>query len=300
MQQDTKKERKRQTQLSAHTPSNLVFNPSPYVLILLLLITSITRAQNTVDYENIFSLQHNRVGIPKGNTLYIHSLQQKEWVKIDSIPIPEKYVALDGNIRRVYILLDEAMVFQGFYGENNDTLYFNDNIQTPSTKNWIRTPYSTEKDFWMYANGHEFGFINDGKEWHQIDMLDYLSTSIGDTSSTPMMNEEDLKSVKKLYSFRIILDDFVAAVRTGTVTFHSHEFGSDDTEAARTNFEQHHGTPYPIVGDMEFRFDKDAITAFIYDQTFIGVVYAEFIRFYSYDYGDKKWTQSSEHPDLKL
>ncbi len=97
------------------------------LFVLSVVVTNFTvQAQENIDYENIFSLKYNQLAVPKGNTLHIYSLKQGNWILADSLVLPSNYRALDGNIRKIYMLMEDKMIFHGFYGERNDTLYFND------------------------------------------------------------------------------------------------------------------------------------------------------------------------------
>lgn len=271
---------------------------APYVLCLILFISSSAQAQQGIDYTNIFSLQHNRVGVPKGNQLCIYAIRDEEWTVADSISLPDNYKALDGNIRRVYILMDDSMVFHGFYGETTDSLRFDGDLPSPTQENWIRTPYSTEKDFWVYDNGREVGVMKDGGEWYKVDMHERLSALNNGDNLPPLLSEQAGESVLKLYSFDIHAEDHVVAVHADRITFHRYMLKSDYSEAIQIDFKERYGHPYPTAADMEFSLHDDALTAFVYDRKYIAIVTAIKIQFYSFDLENNTWILDPRIPEL--
>lgn len=264
----------------------------------LLLHTSIAISQSAVDHENIFSLHHNRVGIPKDNSLFVYSLKSKSWEVSDTIALPENYLALDGNIRRVYIFMDEKVVFHGFHGEYNDTLLFSDTIGRPRISHWIRTPYSTEKDFSAYENERHITYVKDGGQWYKIDVVDRMSFLFKDNDVIPLLTEKESAPFKKLYSFKHGSSDYLAAVFEDQVTFHRYELRDEYMEAIKLEFESK-GQPYPTLAELVFKLPAESKTAFIYNYNTIAVIFPDAIRFYEYDYADKLWHANFQIPDLE-
>ncbi len=266
--------------------------------LMVLFHTSFVMAQDTIDYENIFSLQHNRVAVPKGRMLHIYSLSKGNWQVMDSLALPKAYQALDGNIRKVYMLMEDKMVFHGFNGERRDTLRGNDSLKMPAASHWIRTPYTTEKDISVYQHGRQITYVNDGDEWYKIDMSERLAQVLKKASVEPLVKEDDAKPFKKLYSFENAVDEQLSAVYDDKITFHRYDLPEVYMQALKIDFEERYGHPYPLQEEMEFVMKGEAITAFIYDRRMVAVVFPDLIRFYVYDFGRKRWIQNPDIPDL--
>lgn len=269
-------------------------------IVLFIPLTTFPQGSGSIDYNNIFSLRHNRVGVPQDNLLRIYSLRHGNWNVTDSISLPHPYVALDGNIRRVYILLENMMLFHGFNGEANDSLHFDANTPHPKPDNWIRTPYSTETDFWVYDNEREVGMLKDGEEWYYVDMHDRRAASAETQSLPPLLTKPEINSVEKLYSFGYNMDVHLAAVHLEKITFHNYQLETDFTKAMKNEFVRRYGYPYPALEELEFKLADDVLTAFIYDQQYIAAVYTDKIRFYRYDFSRRQWEQDPALPDLTL
>lgn len=260
--------------------------------------TSFVMAQDTIDHENIFSLQHNRVAVPKGHMLRIYSLKKGNWQVMDSLALPKAYKALDGNIRKVYMLMEDKMVFHGFYGERRDTLRCNDSLKMPAASHWIRAPYTTEKDISVYQHERQVTYVNDGDEWYKIDMSERLAQVLKKTSAEPLVKENDAQPFKKLYSFENEFGEQLSAVYDDKITFHRYDLPEVYMQALKIDFEEHYGGPYPLQEDMEFVLIDEAITAFIYDRRMVAVVFPDLIQFYVYDFSQKRWIQNPDIPDL--
>lgn len=273
-----------------------------YLLFALSVVFNIftTQAQENIDYENIFSLKHNQVAVPKGNTLHIYSLKQGNWTITDSLVLPSNYLGLDGNIRRMYVLMEDKIVFHGFYGERKDSLYFNDTIPKPKQSHWIRTPYSTEKDFHVYENGREVAYFDDGEEWFKIDKARHVTTLSNIFAATALLEDVREETIIKMYSFNDKSGEYLCAVSDEQITFHRYEVVNEYLEAIKIDFEERVGHAYPLSEEMMFPLKDEHLTAFIYDRQMIAVVYNNLIRFYHYDFGQKQWLQNSDVPDLKL
>lgn len=254
------------------------------------------QAQEYIDYENIFSLKKDNVAVPKGNTLHIYSLEQGNWTITDSLALPSNYLGLDGNIRRVYVLMESKIVFHGFYGERKDSLYFNDTIPKPKQSHWIRTPYSTEKDFYVYTDEKNKAFIKDGEQWYIISELSPLNK---ENRTSPLLSES--APFRKLYSFTLGngLTHYIAAVFDDKISFHQVEINEEYMELIVSEFEKE-GMSYPIVEELEFRLPPQAKTAIIFDYSSIGVVYEDHIRIYEYDHIEKRWRKNMHYPNLEL
>lgn len=271
-----------------------------YLLLLgsMLLNPSLTIAQPMIDHENIFSLQHTSVGIPEGDKLRIYALRKRDWHLTDSIALPKDYQALDGNIRRVYILMENQMLFHGFYGERKDTLHFSDSIKMNGVSNWIRAPYSTEKDIWIYEDERIVVHAKDGETWLKMDTREHVSRMLNNQDVPPLVKEDGTRPFKKLYSFENEAGDFTVAVYNDKVTFYRYEWAAAYREALKIDFEEKYGYSFPSAKEMEFVLQDETITAFVYDQQMVAVVFPGFIRFYQYDFGQKQWTPSPDIPDL--
>ncbi len=271
-----------------------------YLLLLgsTLLPFSFTIAQTMIDHENIFSLQHTSVGIPEGDKLRIYALRKGDWQVTDSIALPKDYQALDGNIRRVYMLMENQMLFHGFYGERKDTLHFSDSIKMNGVSNWIRAPYSTEKDIWIYEDERIVVHAKDGETWLKMDMRELVSRMLNNEDVPPLVNEDGTTPFKKLYSFGNEASDYTVAVYDDKLSFYRYEWPAVYREALKINFEKKYGYSFPSAKEMEFVLQDEAITAFVYDRQMVAVVFPALIRFYRYDFGQKKWTPSPGIPDL--
>ncbi|MBK1440822.1 hypothetical protein JHJ32_12555 [Parapedobacter sp. ISTM3] len=271
-----------------------------YLLLLgsMLLNFSLAIAQTTINHENIFSLRHTCVGIPEDDKLRIYALKKRNWQLMDSIPLPKDYKALDGNIRRVYILMENQMVFHGFYGEPKDTLLFSDSIKMNGITHWIRTPHSTEKDIWIYENERIAAYVKDGEKWLKIDMYEHLSRMLNNEGVKPLIKENVTRPFKKLYSFENEAGEHTVAVHDDKMIFYRYELPAVYREARNIDFEEKYGHSLPSPKEMEFVLQDGAITAFVYDRRMVAVVFPGLIRFYRYDFGRKKWTQIPDVPDL--
>ena len=265
---------------------SLLLNPSP------------TMAQTMTDHENIFSLRHTCVGIPEGDKLRIYALRKGDWQLTDSIALPKDYQALDGNIRKVYMLMENQMVFHGFYGERKDTLLFNDSIQMNGVSHWIRSPHSTEKDIWIYEDGRITVYAKDGETWLKMDMRELISRMLNSEEVPPLVKEDGTTPFKKLYFFENEAGDFTVTVYDDKMTFYRYEFPAVYREALQIDFEEKYGYSLPSPKEMEFILPDQSITAFIYDRHMVAVVFPEMIRYYTYDFAQKKWKQNSDVPDL--
>lgn len=265
-----------------------------------LLPPSSIRAQNAMDHENIFSLFHTRIGIPEGDKLRIYAPKKQDWELLDSITLPKNYLGIDGNIRRVYILMENKMEFHGFYGERKDYLMFNDSINMNGTSHWIRTPYTTEKDIWIYKNERIITYVKDGETWFKIGVREPISHIPNNEDTVPLIKGDNALSFKKLYSFENEAGEYVAAIYTHHVNFHRYELPKIYLEALKIDFMEKYQYSLPSPKEMKFILPEEAITAFVYDRQMIAVVFPIFIRFYKFNFGQKKWVQNSEIPDLTI
>lgn len=270
------------------------------LILSLLLNFAFSQAQNATDHTNIFSLQHNRVGVPQGDSVYIYALQQGSWSVMDTVDVTRDYIGLDGNIRRIYVLMQDRIAFLGFHGEQNDTLRFSDTIPAPTARHWIRTPYSTEKDIWVYEGERQVTYVNEGGEWYTIDMGGRISAIFGEKEDRPLFVQDELAKVEKLYAFTNNAGEHIAAVYGDRVIFRRYAIPEEYRLAMELDFQERFGQTLPSQEEMTFSLTDDAITAFIYDQRMIAVVYTGHIRFYHYNFEKKEWLENPQVPDLAL
>lgn len=261
------------------------------IFILLILFTT-SQGQEKIDYQNIVSFHYTNIGVPKGKKMVLYGLHSKKWEANDSLDLPTEYMGLDGNIRTVYILKEDKMVFLKFFGEKNDTLLFDDKFAAPAPKYWIRTPHSTEQDFSVYQNEKEITTFSDGGEWS---ITEKTLSMIEENKTTPVLQMS--APFKKLFHFENNSGMFIAAVFEDKITFHQLRFRKDIEDALKLEAERKN-IVIPTAESMTLALPSEAESALIFDYNSVAVVFSEKILFYKFDNESQKWIENKYYPEF--
>ena len=153
-------------------------------------------------------------------------------------------------------------------------LIFDDKFIRIDPRLWVRTPYSTEKDVYFMENGMQIGYYSDGGDWFISDTMN--PRLFRENKTMPLLDEQ--QPFKKLYSFG--LDDawYIAAAHAGRVSFHWYKTVSDSLNIQAEKPER-----------LTFELPHDALSVFVYDRCYLGVVFSNRILFYQFNAERGHW-----------
>ena len=231
------------------------------------------------DLSSAFNRSHTYIGIPAGHVVYTYappSDTADTWRLIDSALIPSGTVGIDGNIRKLYFLQEDRIIYKEY--SYSDTLVFDDEFVAIKPELWVRNPYSTEKDVYFMEKGKQFCYYSDGSEWYISDEMN--PRLFRENKTDPPLDEK--QPFSKLYSFAHGDALYISAVYSGKVCFHRHEMLLDSLNERIVEPEL-----------LTFAFPEEAISVFVYDRSYLGVVLPGRISFYQFDPEQAKWVAYS-------
>lgn len=247
-----------------------------------------------IDLKGVFTQDYTCIGIPAKDSVYICILNSADslpgWSCVERIAIPEGTIAIDGNISKVSFLSKTGLIFEelGRY----DTLTFNNELPPIRPRLWIRGPHSTEADSYFLSGEKNVCYYRQFDEgsnrfkWHKSDQLNpYMFT---ENHTRPLLT--DMEDFEKLYTFNAPGGEYLAAVFKDHISFHRYATLQDSL------------LKHDIIdgGKIGFQLPGDAITAFVYNYKYIGVVTPGQIRFYQLDRESSKWVVDEQIPVLKF
>ncbi|MDQ3535447.1 MAG: hypothetical protein M3421_07445 [Bacteroidota bacterium] len=227
----------------------------------------------------VFNRSYTYIGIPAGDYVYTYAppaVTSDAWRLIDSTLIPKGTISIDGNIRKLHFLLEDRVIYKEH--SSYDTLIFNDKFIRIDQKLLVRSPYSTEKDVYFMRNGKQVGYYSDGGHWFISDTTDQWV--LQENKMVPPFDGQ--QPFKKLYSFAKDDARYIAVVYEDRVSFHWFETVVDSVNVRATKPEF-----------LTFELSSDALTVFVYDQRYLGVVFPGRILFYQFDAERGQWVAYS-------
>lgn len=231
------------------------------------------------DLPRTFNRSHTYIAIPTADYVYTYAPPKETsdvWRLIDSALIPRGTIGIDGNIRKLHFLLEDRIIYQEY--SVYDTLTFDDKFIRIDPRLWVRTPYSTERDVYFMENGMQIAYYSDGEDWFISDSMNPRLFRVNKT--TPLLDEQE--PFKKLYSFHLNDAWYIAAVHRDRVSFHWYETVHDSLNIQAEKPAQ-----------LTFELPQDALSVFVYDRCYLGVVFSNTILFYQFNTEEGQWEPNS-------
>ncbi|MFT4205428.1 MAG: hypothetical protein QM610_16110 [Chitinophagaceae bacterium] len=234
-----------------------------------------------VNYKNIFNTGYTSVGVPKGDSVFVYSMDSDStWQNTAAFSIPKGAIAVDGNIRRVLFLLADRAIVQEYYNCGKycirDTLQFSEDIKPISSKNWIRSIPSTESDLGVLDGEKTVAIYKDGGKWQRSDKLNPIYKA---NKTNPEVNSG--MTFDKIYTFA--QDQFLMTVNGKEVRFYPYEFSIPQLNQERIPYQK-----------LNIDLPEHVLTAFVYDESQLGFVYRDRIEFYRFDSKRFVWEKKNE------